>query len=130
MLKDRLGFNGGLHVDSVGKSGGLVLLWDDSVVVDVKSFSNHHINAWAANQDGFMWRFTGIYGFSDFANRHHTLELLERLSVLFTLPWLVGGDFNEVLYASEMEGGSDRRFGSMARFRRTVDDCGLVNLGF
>lgn len=73
LIKERLGFSGGIRVDSVGKGGGLVLLWDDKMEVDVKSFSSHHADhVWVINQDSSLWRFTGVYGFSDSANRHHT----------------------------------------------------------
>jgi hypothetical protein len=32
-------------VDCRGKSGGLILLWKSSAVVEIQNFSNNHINA-------------------------------------------------------------------------------------
>ncbi|GMN33675.1 hypothetical protein TIFTF001_004278 [Ficus carica] len=69
LLKDRLGFNGGVYVDSVGKSGGLALLWRKGWVVDLKSFSPAHIDSFVTIDDGKMWRFTGFYGHPQKAQR-------------------------------------------------------------
>ncbi|KAL5819414.1 hypothetical protein ACOSQ4_023256 [Xanthoceras sorbifolium] len=42
----------------------------------------------------------------------------------------MGGDFNEILKDEEKLGGSCRNSGAMARFRRAVDDCNLMDMGF
>ena len=44
-VRDQLGFTGGVHVDSNGKSGGLLLLLKDNWEVTILSFSNGHIDA-------------------------------------------------------------------------------------
>ncbi|KAK3222346.1 hypothetical protein Dsin_009371 [Dipteronia sinensis] len=43
-LRLKLGFTSKLVFDSVGRSGGLSLLWSDSVVVDLLSYSKFHID--------------------------------------------------------------------------------------
>ncbi|XP_074278207.1 uncharacterized protein LOC141601801 [Silene latifolia] len=43
--------------------------------------------------------------------------------------WLCLGDFNEILYASEMRGGSRAQW-QMNNFREAVDVCGLCDLSF
>ena len=43
-LKTRLGFANGLHMDSEGQSGGL-MLWDVDLQIAVKNYSRHHIDA-------------------------------------------------------------------------------------
>ncbi|KAA3474993.1 reverse transcriptase [Gossypium australe] len=47
-----------------------------------------------------------------------------------TLPWLVGGDFNDILYAHEKKGGNPREETRMEAFRRTLKDCSLGDIGF
>lgn len=37
-------FHNGLAADSVGKSGGLAILWNKDIDFEVKQFSNHHIH--------------------------------------------------------------------------------------
>ncbi|EPS59688.1 hypothetical protein M569_15116, partial [Genlisea aurea] len=45
-------------------------------------------------------------------------------------PWLVAGDFNEVLYSSEMDSRLNRSPNQMSLFRAALDLCGLLDLGF
>jgi hypothetical protein len=46
------------------------------------------------------------------------------------LPWLCSGDFNEILFGCEKEGGPPRSESNMQRFRMALEDCGLHGLGF
>ncbi|KAL0285571.1 UNVERIFIED_CONTAM: hypothetical protein Sangu_2773200 [Sesamum angustifolium] len=45
-------------------------------------------------------------------------------------PWLVGGDFNVILYPNENQGGDLRRMGPMDDFNEMMIDTGLVDAGF
>lgn len=45
-------------------------------------------------------------------------------------PYVFFGDFNEILRMDEMEGGAIRNENNISAFRRCVDDCNLVDLGF
>ena len=45
-------------------------------------------------------------------------------------PWVVLGDFNEILYPSEKEGGMARPLGMMREFRECLMDCRLEDLGY
>ena len=45
-------------------------------------------------------------------------------------PLVVLGDFNEILYPSEKEGGNARPNGMMRDFRECLMDCGLEDLGY
>lgn len=47
-------------------------------------------------EDDFLWHFTGIYGHPEAAMKIHTWELLHRLHSFSSLPWINGGDFNEI----------------------------------
>ena len=48
----------------------------------------------------------------------------------FDLPWLCSGDFNEILFGCEKEGGPLRAESSMQKFRLALEDCDLHDLGF
>jgi hypothetical protein len=45
-------------IDCVGKSGGLILFWNNSCSVNIQNFSKTHINAVIQRQqDNFLWKF-------------------------------------------------------------------------
>ena len=44
-IKFKLGFTNGLCVPSKGRSGGLALFWSSDTKLEIKSYSNHHIDA-------------------------------------------------------------------------------------
>ena len=46
------------------------------------------------------------------------------------LPWLMVGDFNEILSNNEKEGGNIRPQRCMQQFRDCLFDCNLEDLGF
>src|ERR1044072_4470904 len=55
------------------KSGGLCLLWRNTVDIDIISASRNHIHFWVTNLDcGFISLATGIYGFPEAANKWRT----------------------------------------------------------
>ena len=43
--KRNVGFINGLIFPSVGRSGGLALLWRKDITVDIQSYSDRHIDA-------------------------------------------------------------------------------------
>ncbi|KAL5758842.1 hypothetical protein ACOSP7_021453 [Xanthoceras sorbifolium] len=129
-VKVQLGFSGGLHVDCVGKSGGLMLLWNDVWDVSVLSFSRGHIDVVIKMENNLKWRFTGFYGCPVPSHRTDSWELLRRLKAVNRLPWLCGGDFNELLHIEEKLGGNERIGPGMFNFRSIVELCDFVDLGF
>lgn len=128
--KNRLGFSGSFMVDCIGRSGGLALLWKESVDVILKSYSIGHIDC-VIKDSGNEWRFTGIYGHPQSSLRHFSWDLLRRLkgmNELRDLPWLVGGDFNEICFDTEKIGGNKRPPSQMQAFREALEVCELQDI--
>ena len=46
------------------------------------------------------------------------------------LPWVVFGDFNEILHVDEKLGWKERDSNQMEAFRESLNVCGLFDLGF
>ena len=46
------------------------------------------------------------------------------------IPWVIFGDFNEIVHPDEKLGSLDRDARQMEGFRECLSDCGLVDLGF
>ncbi|KAK3204644.1 hypothetical protein Dsin_018690 [Dipteronia sinensis] len=109
-IKVQLGFTSGISVDSIGKSGGLLLMWKDSLSVAVLSYSIGHMDAQIQMEDGFRWRFSGFYGNPKPSHRMHSWNLMRHIRAVDDLPWACRGDFNELLNLSKKMGGSEKSF--------------------
>ena len=128
---NKLGFDKGFEVPRIGIGGGLMALWKDSVeVIHLTSSPNHFscLLRWE-NQPRF-WHFCGFYGDPKTSNRHHTWELLQKLRIIFDGPWLVMGDFNEVLSQADKEGGGLRNETQIEAFRVSLEVCKLYPLDY
>ena len=77
-----------------------------------------------------VWGFTGIYGAPETHLRSETWELIRGLHRQGSLPWLGGGDFNEILKSHEKSGGKLRPYGQIEQFHEALDGCNLLDLGF
>lgn len=93
-------------------------------------YSKYHIDVKVKDDDGVKWRFTGIYGEPKTEKKYLTWKLLKILKNQMDMPWLVAGDFNEILYGHEKQGGKIRAQGLMDNFKETLKECELTDLGF
>jgi exonuclease III len=117
--------------DSEGQSGGLAMFWKNSVQVRQIGFaSRYHLDTEITETDGFVWRFTGIYGEPKVELRENTWKLLRTLKNQSDKPWLCIGDFNEILHSWEKEGGAPKSQIQMDNFKHALEDCELDDLGF
>jgi hypothetical protein len=130
-VRVKLGFECLFVVDSVGRSGGLALLWNDKELVEIQNYSRRHINAIVKGRDSVgSWKLTGFYGHPDWTKRHESWALLNHLRSFAPLPWLCVGDFNEITAQSEKTGVVLRKESQMSQFRDVLEDCHFSDLGF
>ncbi|CAM8971158.1 unnamed protein product [Rhodiola kirilowii] len=127
-LKMKLGFRNCFTVSCRGKSGGLAVLWADDVNLSICNFSRWHVDMVVTDNSPF--RLTLFYGDPATTKRKFSWDLLRRLRGLMNLPWVVLGDFNEVLSNEEIKGLKLRHNWQMNNFREALGDCGLSDLGF
>lgn len=128
-IKIQLGFQNCFSVDCCGRSGGLSLFWSAEIGFSLLSFSKNHIDGWV-DWDSKNWRFTGFYGNPQTELRYLSWALLKNLCGNTSTPWLVGGDFNGILFQHEKQGGRDKSEAELNDFRASLDDCGLMDVGF
>ncbi|KAL6182497.1 hypothetical protein ACLB2K_043916 [Fragaria x ananassa] len=113
----------------VGRGGGLCIMWNDDIKLELRSFSESHIDVTVKEEDGKrVWRFTGVYGRPKSEERHLTWDLLKKLDGQDNGPWLLGGDFNEIMSSIEKEGGQIRAERQMDGFREVLNVCNLKDL--
>ncbi|XP_024196188.1 uncharacterized protein LOC112199393 [Rosa chinensis] len=120
----------------VSRAGGLCLLWDEDVAVEVQSSSDSHIDVVVGeSSDPKRWRFTGFYGQPKVENRHLSWTLLRTLRLHGNLPWVIGGDLNEIMSTADKEGGVVRHIRQILGLVEALDFClwhandGKIGLG-
>jgi len=130
-IKYKLGSYDGVAVDCRGRSGGVALLWEKTTQVSLLSYSLHHIDVIVEGVGSHnSWRFTGIYGWAETSQKIKTCELIKDIHHDADIPWLLGGDLNEILFNFEKKGGAIKNQHVLDAFRETLEECGLYDLGF
>ncbi|XP_074341908.1 uncharacterized protein LOC141679304 [Apium graveolens] len=117
-------------VDSQGQGGGLALLWKNAGSVEIKGSCNHYIDFEVVCEQLGRWRYRSFYGCPERYRRHESWDLLRGLAGDSNLPWCVVGDFNDMMFAHEKEGGRPHPRALLDGFTETVYECGLVDMGF
>ena len=108
-LQRKLNLTQGITVPCDGRSGGLVLMWKEGAEVCFKSCSNSHIDVVVCEGKGAQpWRATGFYGHPDAGMRFISWDLIKSLKRQCDLPWVIFGDFNEIVHSDEKLGWLDR----------------------
>ncbi|XP_019158912.1 PREDICTED: uncharacterized protein LOC109155728 [Ipomoea nil] len=130
-IRVTLGYNNMLVVDASGRSGGLALLWDDAIRVDVTGYSSNHIDTTVILDVGSPeFRLTGFYGFPKSYRSWESWNLLRTLASTSSLPWVVMGDFNDILHQYEKRGRRPQPQWRITGFRDAKRDCGLTDFPF
>ncbi|KAL5538625.1 hypothetical protein UlMin_044504 [Ulmus minor] len=122
-IRRLLRFNNCFPVNRHGTGGGLMLLWQNEWDVSIQSYSSGYIDATIISPDNLTWRLTCFYGNPHRELRKFSWDLLQRLSSLSNLPWLVVGDFNEIACDEEKRGGPPRSLTAMINFSHALANC-------
>ncbi|KAA3466735.1 reverse transcriptase [Gossypium australe] len=128
-IRRRCGFVIGIDVRVEGSRGGICLAWKEEITVSLKNFSKSHIDV-MINEDSVNeeWEFMGFYGSPYVSNKSASWNLLRILGQEQNHPWLVSGDFNEIMYSFEKSGGQPREEKKMEAFREVLEECQLMDV--
>ncbi|KAA3457419.1 reverse transcriptase [Gossypium australe] len=130
-VRRNCGFMNGIEVGADGSRGGLSLAWKEGAGITLRSFSKWHIDALVMGDDSRdKWRFTGWYGSPYARDQSQVWRILTRLSREANYPWLVAGDFIEIMYSFEKKGGLPREQRRMEIFKTTLEECVLTDIGY
>ncbi|CAL8174658.1 unnamed protein product [Prunus armeniaca] len=123
-----LGFSHYHIVDASGFSGGVWLLWNgNSVSLQVVAHSSQSITA-LVNLRNHRWLLTVVYANPCPGICEALWKYFDGLIKASNLPWLVLGDFNDIVSMDEKCGGNFDQGGK--RFGEWIDRNHLVYLGF
>ncbi|GLT46247.1 hypothetical protein SLA2020_200180 [Shorea laevis] len=123
-------------VDADGFAGGLWLLRDASrISVDIIADSGQAIHAIVkvciqSSLPALDWFFSGVYGRPQFSLRSKLWQELRTLFPYFKGPWVIAGDFNDVMDQSEKFGGAPINQHRVQAFSSCMNDCQMLDLGF
>ncbi|XP_074303649.1 uncharacterized protein LOC141638125 [Silene latifolia] len=115
--------------NDVIEGGRIWILWDPSlftVNVISKEWQLMHLQV-TYLQNGFSWTCSMIYGSNKDSDRSSLWSSLKSLAASVHGPWLVMGDFNNVLYSNERIGAKVTD-AETKEFQGCVDHCGLYDL--
>ena len=130
---DTLPYSHSSRVDPVGFSGGIWLLWNEglSFSVEIITCSEHIIHALIkVHSPSLSFLFTAVYAPPQFNKCKPFWDYLQNLTVNISLPWLLLGDFNDMISEEEKLGGLLVNRTRMMAFRNCLENCGLMDLGF
>ena len=131
-ITDRLPFDGAIHADTIGLSGGIWVLWN-SAVVEVtqlaKTEQEIHVTVKVLDSN-HTWILSSIYACPRLVERRLLWNNLSSIANLHHLPWLMVGDFNELLSCNDKQGGNPLNPRRVQLFKDCLDTCGMVDLGF
>lgn len=124
-----MGFEGLFVVERVGMSGGLALLWRETGMATLLSYSTNYIDVSVTLDGEPPWRLTCFYGFPERSRRQQSWSLLRDLKAQSSLPWIVIGDFNDIASHEEKRGHLPHPDNLVRGFNDTLQDCELYDLG-
>jgi hypothetical protein len=129
-LRKRLKMDFKIVNPSSNRCGGVMLLWRRGIDIHLIFSLPNYIDVSIQESVDKVWRLTGIYGEPHWEDKYKTWNGIRHLHAQSSLPWVLIGDFNEILYSHEKEGGNPRPQQFMQAFRDVLYDCNLEDLGF
>ncbi|KAK2449324.1 hypothetical protein QL285_008530 [Trifolium repens] len=127
-IRVSLKFNSCLSIDVEGRSGGLSVMWRDTIKCRVMNYSRHFINLVVEDKEGAEWRLTCYYGYPERGRRRQAWDLLRELRDMSDLPWCIIGDFNDLLSQEDKKGTHPHPNWLCNGFRNAVSDCDLTDI--
>ena len=123
---------GFITTGTIGYAGGLWILWNkEGVEISLLANTEQEIHATLkVHASNLSWLFSAIYASPRMAKRQILWSNIEEVGQLHSMPWLMIGDFNEVLCGEGKFGGNQININRAMEFKACLDSCSVVDLGF
>ncbi|XP_026444360.1 uncharacterized protein LOC113344647 [Papaver somniferum] len=114
---------------SVGSSGGMLIIWDKYFVeINDSLVGDYTLSVSCTNKaDNFKWMLTNVYGPNNPVERTEFWEELDNACRLWDLPSCIGVDFNTIKKCDEKK-NCTRITRSMTQFNLFIDQHDLIDL--
>lgn len=124
-----LGFTSSFVAEANGFSGGIWVMKRSNSSLSVRLL-HHHPQAVTFEiwQDNMSWACSVVYASPASSQRDILWQHLSTIRASISIPWLLIGDMNEILFPSEVRGGEFHP-NRAQRFATVLDDCNLIDLG-
>ena len=122
-LYSNLPFQNKVIVKHPNVGGGLAFLWKNTINLEIINYTANHVLALVMEDDGFKWYLTDFYGWPEAQQKEKSWQLLEYLKTFVDGPWVVIGDFNAFLHASEKKSTRPPQYAQVEAFREALDSC-------
>lgn len=127
VLCRRFGFDQWVRVEAVGFSGGIWVLWNDDLNVEVVHTSPQFVLLKVAYGISGSWYISFIYGSPTSHLRKKLWFELTHDHLIQDLPWVSIGDYNAIVSENESSSRNNRH---CSRFADWIFQEGLIDLGF
>lgn len=125
------------YADPIGYKVGVWLFWNERDVqlqLIHKSYQAIHALVKVSGSNS-NWIISGIYASPHLVNRLIFWDQLWNFLIANSLPWVLLGDFNEIICASEKLGSGPLSPPSLSitrirEFRKMLGNCNVLDLGF
>ncbi|XP_074315406.1 uncharacterized protein LOC141651602 [Silene latifolia] len=116
--------------NSFANGGRIWLLWNSGLLeVDILDITSQTIHAQITIKgNNIVFRFTLVYGYNKPAETVDLWKSLQRYKSMHHGPWLVGGDFNNLLFSNERLGGAEVILADIKPFQDCLHCCDLTDI--
>ena len=127
-----LPFDGFITTETIRYAGGLWVLWKkEEANVDHLATMEQEIHATIkVCHSNLTWFISAIYASPHLAERRLAWSNLVEIAKLHNHPWLMLGDFSEMLSSEEKYGGNQINLNRALEFKECLDNCNFLDLGF
>ncbi|KAL4610263.1 hypothetical protein ACB092_08G038700 [Castanea dentata] len=123
--------DGAIVANSIGLFGGLWVLWDsEQVELSDLSSTEQEIHALMTSTARPPWLLSAICASPRFAERQLLWDNLAKVAGLHSLPWVIAGDFNEILTNGDKFGGNPVSVSRALRFQECLNSCRMIDISF
>ena len=121
-ITDQLHFDGVIHANNIGFTGGLWVLWDSTQVeiFELSLFEQEIHTLLRDLSSKSSWLISTIYASPRFVERRLLWDNLSQVAELHSLPWIIAGNFNEVLTKEDIYRGRPINISRQSSFKNAL----------